>query len=114
MENEKNSAEHHVVVFSDHHSFRVVPGCFSVAPGDRIVFESIDTGATIYLPAKTKILSDPTRVPDLLPLEKGGTFTVSISGKAPRGAYPYAVYCDKEFKGFAIGNSDPTIIIRSR
>jgi len=103
----------HVVIYHDRDGARAVPGCVVVAQGDTVVFESLTGESVIFLPEMERMARDPVQGAGIIVLPGGQTADFPISEAAEKGVYPYSVFCTKA-RRFAIGNSDPTIIIRGR
>ncbi len=102
-----------VVIYHENCAARAVPPCVVAAPGDTIVFESINVEGIIFLPEMERIARDPVKGAGTILLPRGQSRDFPISETAVKGVYPYSVYC-REARRFAVGNSDPTIIIRGR
>lgn len=122
-----------VTIFTYRDRNVVWPPCVVLKPGEEVVFKSVNTAATVFLPR-----------PELFAVASGATATAAAASAAPGitlslsgnaggarikikgqpyavgggsapgnpapGVYPYAVYC-KNANDFAEGNSSPVMII---
>ncbi|MGA2261477.1 MAG: hypothetical protein ABSH28_08575 [Acidobacteriota bacterium] len=121
MAGKRKATSHKVIVYADRSSGKVIPGSVFAYPGDEIVFEAIGTDVLVLLPKIShferisfiKGLMDKQVGAGAIKIREGKPTLFEISLNAKPGRYPYAVYCEK-IRAFAVGNSDPTIIIRKR
>jgi hypothetical protein len=121
MANKAKSKTYKVIVYVDQTSGKVIPGRLFAYPGDKIVFEAIGTDVLVLLPkishfekiSFNKGLLDKGVGAGAIKIREGKPILFEISLNAKPGRYPYAVYCEK-IRAFAVGNSDPTVIIRKR
>jgi hypothetical protein len=96
---------------------KVVPGRKEVYPGDRVSFEARGTAAKVIFPPPPKWpFVEPWQVIDVdqeqVKAPERSTFTVKeIVDALDLEEFPYAVYCSSP-NCFAVGESDPIIIIR--
>ena len=121
MANKVKSKTHKVIVYVDLTSGKVIPGRLFAYQGDKIVFEAIGTDVLILLPKISHfnrasfgegLLNEITKTAAIR-IPEGEPVEFKIHPNAKPGRYPYAVYCES-IQAFAVGNSDPTIIIRKR
>ena len=110
---------HDVTICLAGNSGHVHPGAVVVHPGDHITFAAIDTEVYLYLPdigtfrqrEGTRVELTPDQAINVIYVPMQGTRVFEVTD-APIGRYPYGAFC-KEVNAFAVGNSDPTIIIRT-
>jgi len=107
-----NSAEsvmnHRVAVYVKGCECRVTPGHLVVEPGDAITFMPVNTDVTLLFPLFDQEAYLPT---EGIRVKAAGQLSIPLDPVMPDGVYPYAVYCHAN-NSFAIGGSDPVIIVR--
>lgn len=91
------------IKMKDKKSF-VVPGHQRVKKDDAISWKMKDTSAIFFFPQKKLFGKSEYRV------KKGETLSLTVSPKAEKGRYPYAVFTDNN--DFAEGGSFPELIVQ--
>ena len=95
--------DHRIVILGD--KAKVKPGTVIVGVGDIVTFESHDTDAVVsFPPGLAPFASSSLNVPAV------GICAPQIVNGAP-GVYAYSAYCTRH-RHFALGESDPIIIIK--
>lgn len=114
--------QHTVVVYFDKCLPKVAPGHLLVKRGDAIKIKVLGRGMQIFLPESGPFTKLPLnshfdlRANVLLPegiifqIPPEGFAEFVVKDDADLGRYPYAAY-SKDLKSFAVGGSDPEIII---
>jgi hypothetical protein len=121
MEGIRKPKPHRIIVDVDQCAGKVIPGRLFAYPGDKIRFEAVGSNVLILLPeidhfdgalVEKGLVNERTRTAAVR-IQEGEPAWFDIHPDARPGRYPYAVYCES-IQAFAVGNSDPTVIIRKR
>lgn len=94
----------------------VSPGCLLLKKGDKVIFRSLRTASSIFIPRLDFYYEDdakqePVRLVDVPKNGTSESLVLKKDTKFKGGAeYPYAVYCHK-YNTFAEVNSPPLMII---
>ena len=120
----KHEPVHKVVIYADHNGCKVHPPHLLVEPNETIVVKALKTDIQVFLPEGGPFDFDPALIGERvirLPWEPRGVVVsikadkevkLTVKGHAPNGRYPYAAYFQGEnLKMFAVGGSDPEIIV---
>ncbi|HEY3128843.1 MAG TPA: hypothetical protein VGL91_05255 [Acidobacteriota bacterium] len=99
--------DHDVVIFPKGSDCTVEPAHLAVNEDDFITFFAIGTDITLFFPEPD--IFNPRQV-DPVRIKSGKNKKLKIKASAQRGVHSYGVHCE-ETSSFALGNSDPDIII---
>jgi hypothetical protein len=108
-----HQTKYHVVFYADQGVVKAVPGCVVAGPKDIVVFESLDIDVQFFIPDIDQIFELREVHASTFSLQEGIPMGFVVKEDAQRGLYAYAVFSHTH-RHFAVGHSDPTIIIRSR
>jgi len=85
--------------------WKVYPGERHAQKGDTICLTVVGTDAVLLVPKEKLFGRQQRRDVDMPP----GTLELEVKGE--EGKYPYAIFCMGDPAGFAVGGSNPIIII---